>query len=527
MRKTDSITVYPWAKGLDLTNIPGIQPRDACVISENIVQKNSGSKAKKPGVELIQAIGRNDGPLRGVVDFHGTIGSSQFQEIVRVINGRVEALRNGEFEILQETGISEFDAISFERFVNALLIFFENSPPLYMLPQGGLQEIPIPESHKASPPRFCRVHDFRLFYAGRQNNPHILTASAVNNPFGASSYLIGAGASSIKIKDGDGDPIGITAISEPFNGDLFIGKSQSIYRLGRSSIGYTVDSFTNQFGVSSHNTMVNTQTDMFWVSDRAIHSLLATAKYGGAEEATVSYPIYEYFQRAVNWSAAKYMWATYEPFSNTYLLAYPSGSSTVPNKILGFNILTRQFFEWNDIEYTAVTRYWNPLTQKTTVMVATTDGKIGYLEPQINTVFGNKIAMKIGSVLIFPRKPSSQNNFTRGYLMAKPESLDTFVTVTTEIDSVPQEPQTLNIKGGGYGSQIGGTENEDRIGFGVIGQNDFNVISQPFELQGTGASVRVTIEQNPDEENPNQNCEVYGFEIEYDYNEDTEQVVSS
>lgn len=516
MRKTEKITIYPWNKGLDTTSIPGAQDRSSLTEASNIVLRNNGSRIKRPGIREIEFMGLNDGNLRGITDFHATNGSGQYQEIIRVINGRVEALRNNEFIDLGLTGLSEYDAVGFERFVNSLIVNFENTRPYYYnITDGLLTALPIPESHQTSPPKFSRVHDFRLFYAGRSNNPHILTASVIND---FSDYRLYQGGMSIRVRDGDGDPVGITGISPPFRGDLFVFKSQSLYRIYHTDFGYGVDLLSDQVGCICHNSIVATQNDIFWVSDRAIHSLVMTSKYGAAEEYTVTYPIYEQFIESVNWAAAKYMWATYDIFSNCYLLAYASSGSSTNDRILGFNVQTKEFFEWGDQDYSCIAKYLDENKRRRT-MVALSDGRMGYFDETTNADFEEPVNMSFSSALIFPKgSPSTQVNFTKAKLMGRPTMGHVDVDIEYEIDGVSQGTTTVDTHAEGYGAEIGA---EDAIGTAPIGGNRNKIFVREIDLQGTGSSIQFNISQEPPDTDKDQPCEIFGIEFEFDYSEDT------
>lgn len=525
MRKTENLTVYPWNKGLDTTSIPGAQDIASLVRAQNIILNNNGSRSKKPGLINYNFIGSKNPVrfLRGALDFHGTNGSGQFQEIIRVVDGRLEVIRGDNIIDLGVTGFSEYEAISYTRFVNALIIFFENRAPVfYTVGSSTAFDLPIPLSHQASPPRFGSVHNSRLCYAGRGNNPHVVTMSVINS---ISDYTLLNGGLSIKVRDGDGDPLGITALSPTFRGDLFAFKSQSLYRLYNAGTTYGVDTVTDQVGCVCPNTIVATQNDLYWVSDRAIHSLTMTANYGATEESTITYPIYEQFIETVNWAAAKYMWATYDIYSNSYLLAYPAQGSPVPNRILGFNISTRQFFEWTDQDYGCVFQYIDDSKRRRT-MVALNDGRIGYMNETYTTSFDEPVTVDIETPVIFPKgSPAKVVNFTQGKLMCKPTAKDVYIDFSYQIDSNEVQSFRLNTYGSGDGATIGGNQNKDKIGQGKIGQNKNKLVAITLPIQGTGSSIQMRFIQDPPQDDPDQYVELYGYDLEFDYSEDTDKTI--
>lgn len=507
--------------GLDLTSVPGGENRGSLRQADNIVLRNNGSRAKKPGIVRLDYIGNDDANLRGICDFHGISVSTRFQEVVRVINGRLEALRDGEFSDLGTTDIADSDAVSFTQFANAQIVFFENRAPVYFLHSAAPAILPIPGSHQGVPPRFGRIVKSRLAYAGRLNRPHSLTLSAPNS---ISDYTLLGGGYSITVADGDGDPYGITGISPEFRGDFYVFKWGKIYRLYWSGYGFGIDQITDELGAVNHNTIIETPNDIIFVSDRGIHSLSMTASYGAAEEATLTYPIYEDFIADVNWSNSKYMWACYDSETNCYLLNYSSSGSSSNNKIIGINTRTKQIFLWDDIEYSGICRYLDE-NKKRRTLVCDSTGQTGYLDKRFYTAFDEKITSEILSALIFPRGHlSGVCNFTKFKLYMKPTTRDVNVEFGYYIDGVFQESDTFNTNGSGEGMLIGGDEaTESNIGTTVIRSNHTDFLGHEIEIRGTGSSFQFYLKQEPedDDETFEQPFEVFGYEIEYDYSEDT------
>jgi len=286
-RKTKTSILYPLNKGLDRTSIPGAQDPRSLVSVSNVIINNRGSLKKKPGVRRISYTSEQneDGNLQGAIHFFATVNGAQASEIVRVIGGRVEALRDEKFVDLGVTDVSPTDTVTFERFANLLIIHFENTPPKQYTIGGAISDLTVLTGHSDSPPTFSRVHDFRNWYAGRPDNPHVINISALNNP---NDYTLTNGGFSMRINDGDGDPLGLTGLSPTFRGDLFAFKLNAIYRIVAGQYDYGKQQVSGEVGCVHHNTIVATQNDIYFVSTDAIHSLANTDKYGSIEENTMT-----------------------------------------------------------------------------------------------------------------------------------------------------------------------------------------------------------------------------------------------
>lgn len=520
MKKTQLLSIFPLNKGLDLSSVPGTQDPRSLKRAKNIVLRSKPSIKKRPGLRRIPYVGDDVG-VQAAIHFFGTVGGAQASEIVRVRKGRIEVIRNNNIVDLG-VQVSDSDTIVFEKFVNILIIHFENTAPYYYSIGGVLNPLSILPSHKASPPIFSRFHDFRLFYGGRPQDPHKLWASAVNNAF---DYSLNGGGFSMRVRDGDGDPVGLTGLSPTFRGDLYAYKWNSIYRIYGSEIGYGIDQLTNEVGCVHHNTICMTQNDIFSVAMDGIHSLILTDKYGAAEAYTVTYPIYEYFQESVNWSNAKNMIATYDKPTNTYLLSFTSSGSAVNNRVLGFNTVSKEFFEWDDVEYPAIGRYFDFGRQMT--FVSAERHGICLVDDKINTLVGDPIELDILTGVVFPLgNPKATVTFTKGWLLVRPTPKSVYIDVTYTINGEDVKTIRLDSLADGEGALITNDPNlTGIIGIDKIGKMAEDMVVLPFDMGGDGSAIQFRIHHMPPELDADQSCEVFGIYYEIDYTEDAERTV--
>lgn len=523
MRITKKLNLFPWNLGIDRTSMPGAQDPRSLYLADNIIFENNGSRKKFYGVKDLNLTSQQIGIPQAICQFVATYNTAPKIEILRVINGRIEKTVDNEFvDITGDAEIHPTDIVSISRFSNTAIFFFENTKPYYYtIGADQVEELGIFDSHKLSPPRFGRVHDFRLVYAGRGDNPHILTLSAPDNPF---SYTLASGGLSISVRDGDGDPKGINGISPTFRGELYVFKYSSIYKIYGSPYGYGVADFCDDIGTVAHDTICSINNDVYWVSNRGIHSLQSTDKFGSVEEATLTFPIYNYFQDNVNWELAGRMKASYDQQSNCYLLNYASKFSPYNDSLIGINTLTKQIFEVKNGDFTnlcQVIDYENK--KRKTIYLSNLNGDIGVLRRGYLKWFDDGIPLKIWTGIIFPtQNPSHVVTFTKMKLIVKPTLIDSEIVISYEIDNYQQGTEQLNLIAGGYGavigdinSIIGGNEEESRI----LGPNK-DVLIKTININGVGSCISVKIDHDPSEENLEQDIEIYGLIIEYEYNED-------
>src|SRR3990167_9373501 len=204
--KNNKMIVYPWNLGLDRTNIPGVQSYASIESCKNLLMFNRGSKRKSYGVERIPSA-MSEGYVQNMTQFNATTSSGQVTEVIRIVEGRFEVFRDDDFLILIEDFCSPTDVVTFTRYANALIIFTQNTKAYYYTVRAALPlELPTLESHITNPPRFGSSFQYRLVYAGRGTNPHVLTMSATGS---LTDYSIYGGGVSMNIEVGDGDEVGI------------------------------------------------------------------------------------------------------------------------------------------------------------------------------------------------------------------------------------------------------------------------------------------------------------------------------
>src|SRR6185503_49234 len=426
----------------------------------------------------------------------------------------------GDGGVLSDLDADPTDKVTFEQFANVLIVGFENRAPVYYTIGGNLKDLSVRTTHMNTPPSMFRKHDFRLFYAGIENDRDRVFVSATNNIF---DYTLLGGGFAMRFDDGDGDPQGVTGISPTFRGDLYVYKWNSIYRVYRSNYGYGIDQVTNEAGSISHTAIAATQNDIYSVDTGGIRSLAVTAKYGAAEETTLTWPIYDYFQRSINWSAYKNFHLTYDKATATLLFLYTSSGSSVNDRILGMNLSTRQFFEWRDCEYPAIGRYFEFGRQRTFVHCATHGASV--LDKNVYTAGTNEpINLDVETGKIFPfGDPKMVFNVTQAWLLARPTTKSVEVRIEYSLDGKAPNVVTLDTLGTGYGAIISDDPNVGGvIGTDIIGLMPEDMAILPFKCTGEGHSIQWRIKQEPPESDPDQPCEIYGIVYEIELDEDDE-----
>jgi hypothetical protein len=134
------------------------------------------------------------------------------------------------------------------------------------------------------------------------------------------------GSGAIDFDPGDNDPEGVTA-AVSFQGDLYVWKKTKMYRVrGYLGIDHTVELISSAIGCIGQEAITTVdQTDVIWASERGVHSLSTTQKYGDVESSFVSKDIQYAFngQGRLGWSVTrrKYTKVRYLPNENAIFFA--------------------------------------------------------------------------------------------------------------------------------------------------------------------------------------------------------------
>lgn len=331
----------------------------------------------------------------------------------------------------------------------------------------------------------------------------------------------------IDIGVGDGDNEGITAIFPSFKGVLFVAKRTKLYKIsGLNPEDFQVDIVSNGIGCVGHNAVCTVdEEDVYFVSDRGVHSLGATINYGDFEVKFISADIQRTFRD--NWTKAnrKFIQCGYIPYLNSVQFAVldTTANSSTQATIWNYNIPGQSWYRWPNIECT--TYFVANDADKKRAYVGGTKQRLG------QTLTGNTfdvstagvnipILYTIKSGLIFPTAspyakqegviwPGNASYSVKGFkkfsLVYKPQGNHN-ITVTLQIDNFP--PQSLSFTQTDSTALLGTTF---VLGSSLLGSS-FVMAPYSQTIDGYGRGIQVTIQES----GVDQYVEIQGFLIEYE-----------
>ena len=188
-----------------------------------------------------------------------------------------------------------------------------------------------------------------------------LFGSYIGDPFGWDFTRSGPN-DPMEIAIGSDDQDDGTALTETPQGDLVVFKKNSTHRLTgfvrNPPSGATRNEFSrvvvsDNIGCAAPNTVVQTDKDVFWMSLRGVHSLQATDEYGDVVPNDLSFPIADFWNTADE-SSLRRAQAVYHPRLGLYILGFPSGNSRFLNKLLVYDLKSRQWKVWDIGDFTSI-----------------------------------------------------------------------------------------------------------------------------------------------------------------------------
>ena len=337
----------------------------------------------------------------------------------------------------------------------------------------------------------CREHLGRL-WTNDKTNVDRLHYSTTANP----EEWTGAGDSgAIDIGVGDGDPEGITAIFPTFKGDLFVAKKTKLYRLsGYSPEEWQVELVSNGVGCVSHNAITTAdQDDIYFLSEKGVHSLKATQAYGDFEGAFVSLDIQKTFNDKFTKSRLKFADMEYLSAINSIALAITDESiaSSQNRAIWLYNIPQKSWYRWPDISCASIAVLTDSDFRKR-LFLGTNTGRVSKAFNAVNydisaAGVNTAIVYTIKTGIMFPdNSPNTVKGIKRFGLIYRPEGSHTIVA-TVKVDNYSN--QNLVYTQSSSAALLGTTF---ILGTSVLGLT-YSMLPYSLTIDGYGRGVQVTI----------------------------------
>lgn len=512
---------YPWKGGQNTTYDEAVIPANQLSKCDDLVLGERGSKKRREGINF----GWDDttaGSLSiiGMHDFwYGT--SSKLQKYVSIASdGSIRSYSPSSGAATVITGGTSWTTptIASMETMNNLCIMAVNGSGNVLKKwsaSGSAADL------GGTPPQasILRQHLGRL-WCNDKTNLDRLHYCTTGNP----EEWNGAGDSgAIDIGVGDGDDKGITAIMPSFRGELFVAKGRKLYRIsGNTPENFKVENISNGIGCVSHNScFLVDQTDIYFMSERGVHSLVATASFGDFDSSYVSYDIQKTFNEDWRRDRLAYSHGAYLPTINSVMFAVTDSTiSDSSNKALWlYNITEKAWYRWPNISCQSlmvardsdkIRPYFGGINSKIA------QGFTGFNYDRSAAGATVNIEPVFSTGLIFPdQNPYKTYTFNKFCLIYKPQGTHN-VTVTAKIDNYDE--QSLSFSQTGSTDLLGSTFT---LGTSILG---YNVVLAPYtqQIDGLGRGIKFTFRFYGTQEP----LEVWGFGFEYADAEVSQEVIT-
>jgi hypothetical protein len=508
--RTQLFQLLPWVGGLNTSVDESMIPPNQLTVADNLIFDTRGSRKKREGINHDWDDASNS--TASIIKLHdfwfGT--TTRTQRLVGVASsGAFYSYASGVRTTLTDAGTAYVGTLAHAStltFFNKLIIAVDGANNVLKEWDGSGNVTNV----AGTPPQasiLC-AHQGRI-WCNDKTNPDRLHYS----PVGDRTQWNGAGDSgAFDIGAGDGDPEGITGIVS-FKGDLFVFKKTKVYRIiGPAPEVMQIILVSNGIGCVSHNSITPIdQDDVFWVSERGVHSLATTANYGDFEASYISGDIQLTFNEFSK-GRLKYVHAGYASNLNAVAFTFTSDSATTNDSLYLYNIPLKAWFTWPN------------LSCQSLVVANDSDKKRFYLGTSVTrvsktlngtnydiTTAGVQTAIRLRIVTgqIFPDQSIySMKAFKRFLLFYRPRGTHS-LTASVRVDNFG-----LNAENSMVFSEIASS---DLLGSTfILGQSQlgYDVVLGAYTrmIDGVGRGIRLEITQT----DTDSEVEIQGFGIEFE-----------
>lgn len=443
------------------------------------------------------------------IKFATTIGNARNDIVVDItaaVGGGTHTV-----DVTNPTALSSPSEANFAVINNKLIIAFDgtaNTPKTF---DGA--DTDEWDDLKGNPPNFSvsRVHLGRLFTNDKSRRDRLHYSS----PGGHEEWQGVGDSAAIDMFPEDGDPIGITAILPPFKGRLFIGKKAKFMELlGNAPENFDPNVVSDGIGVESHRASVAVDfNDVYFMSDRGIHSTIATDTEGGFQSNFLSNKIQKEFNTFQESKLATAQ-AAYIPQLNSVAYAI-ANTTTARDEVWLYNVIQGEWYRWPSVSCEALSRRLDTdATYK--VVFGTNDGRIIQAQSSSKQDFiSTNVTYTIKTGQIYPdNNPYTLKLFKSVALYFKPKG-EIDITLNVEIDNLGAQTRTINPNQG-----VTNLGNDFILGTSVLGGSG---ALAPFTVPVDGKGRSITLEIVTS--GGNQDIELYGYSIEYEMADITQETV--
>jgi len=327
----------------------------------------------------------------------------------------------------------------------------------------------------------------------------------------------------IDFEVGDNDQVGVTAIFPTFQGDLYVTKRGKLYRVRGIIPDYVIEKVSDGIGCLSQEAVTAVdQSDVIWVSEKGVHSLVTTEKFGDTEQMFLSKDIQKSFNSKglYAWKAArkKYIKVRYLSPQNLVFFgvteeglttAASAAPHTENNSLWVLNTTNQQWISrWPNVSCETI--FVGDDSDAKRLYLGSSSGRIyktftGTVTDTTEAGAASAITLKVKTgKLLLDKNPYMNKDFLFLSLLYTPRGVQT-ITGTVVVDNFT--PQSVAFDESGSGSLLGSSFT---LGTSVLGSEGV-FAPYPRLIYGRGRTIQVELQES----GSNSNYSIEGLAIEY------------
>ncbi|MAH45618.1 hypothetical protein CMI37_07300 [Candidatus Pacearchaeota archaeon] len=448
----------------------------------------------------------------GMYDFWVTGTGGTFTQYFVAVTGNGKVINFGtggtESDITGAASITASTIPVFAQMGDLLLIFTnDNDTPLKWSGSGDVASIggSIPAGRGAV------IHLNRVWTWGDNSNPSTITYGTADDP---ESYT-GGDSGSIIIDNDDGDRI-VGAVSHKDRLVVFKGPNRGSIHIieGRAVADFLVTRLTGGIPLQTHNSIVEVGDDIWFMSDRGIHSLAATERFGNFASADLSRFLTTFFADNITRTNLNRVWGANYTRRSSVLWSLTDVAKSEPDLSLGISYILGEEeglkpFTWTGRSNISMAIRNHPTTRVNEVVFGSTDGFVNrqdVSDRNINTSTAYTMRVTTPQLVLAPANPrGDQPVDLRGMYMRSRPVGNYDITVAVQRDNLTAESYTFDQGQSGF---LLGTSVLDT---GILGGSNLQTVVEP-NMVGEARAIGLDITQG----GLDQDADIYEIGIDYD-----------
>jgi len=316
--------------------------------------------------------------------------------------------------------------------------------------------------------------------------------------FGATGLPNAAGSLDF---DPFGDPNGIVG-GVSFQSRLYLFMNRAQFEVTGNQINnFVVKTISRQIGCIGHHTIVPIANDVIYASERGILRMSSTDKAIESDYGFISRPISKLWNKGLNRSDFTQYTAAFDEEDNMYYISVPSKTATESDLILAFNTQESIWSGvWENHQAVSMANYVDGGINR--VITGRKDGVLALINDEVRTDLGTAYTGRFKSGFIYPGgEMDMEHTWKHATVLASTDGQGT-LGINGYVDSRQVTTRTIEVDSGE--DQLGSSF---ILGTSKLGSGVFVPQTIPLKGQGYGLQIEVIYNAQAD-------VGVYGFMIE-------------